>query len=509
MISRRNVLRAGAGLVSAGTVGLSFAPSWAAGTDRAARVPWNRLERRLRGSLVLPTDPDYPRARHLALLQFDAVSPQAIAYCATENDIRECVLFARHHALPVTPRSGGHNLAGWSTTTGLVIDLSRIAHVTPGADTVRVGPGAQAVDILAALAPHGMQLPAGLCATVCPGGFVTGGGIGMTTRVGGLGADRLVSARVVLADGRIVHCSKDRHSELFWALRGGGGGNFGIVSEFEMRPTRIQRVAGYNLAWPWDRAADVTRAWQEWTANGPDALGGTLDLLLTDAAEGVQPLALVGGFLAGPRAELETLLDQLCSLVGSAPTSRETREQSYQAEMMSLWGCSGTAAECHLEGDNPVATVPRHEVIVATGRLLADPLGTTDTEAALTALESGRHAGQFHNLSMYALGGAAGRVRPDETAFAHRSARFFTGYSAGFLHADDFQESHAAAERWVDDGMLVIDPHRGGPAYINFPDLRLPVWQTSYYGANYPRLRRVKRHYDPDAFFHRPQSIEL
>ncbi|MGF0164825.1 FAD-binding oxidoreductase [Streptomyces koyangensis] len=506
MISRRKVLRAGAGVMAAGTAGLSLAPSWTADT---ARVPWDQLGRRLRGRLVLPTDPDYPQAKHLALLQFDAVNPQAIAYCETESDVRECVPFSRHHGLAVTPRSGGHNLAGWSTTTGLVIDLSRMAQVTPGPDTVRIGPGAQAVDVLQALTPHGIQIPAGLCATVCPGGFITGGGIGMTTRAAGLGSDRLESARVVLANGQVVHCSKDRHSELFWALRGGGGGNFGIVTEFEVRPTRIQQVTSYDLAWPWDRAAELTRAWQDWMVNGPDALGGTLNLLLPDAKEGARPLVLVGGFLAGPQSALDPLLDQLGSLAGSAPTSRQVREKSYDAAMMSLWGCTGTAEECHLEGHNPVANVSRHEMIVAPGRLLDDPLGTADTEAALAVLERGRHAGQFHNLSMYALGGAAARIRPDETAFVHRSAQFFTGYSAGFLRAEDFEESRAAAERWVDDGMLVIDPHRRGQAYVNFPDLRLSDWQSSYYGANYARLRRGKQHYDPESFFHRPQSIEV
>jgi FAD/FMN-containing dehydrogenase len=486
---------------------------------RAGGVPWERLRSRLRGPLVLPADAAYPDAKHLAQLRFDVVNPRAIAYCETEADVAACLRFARDHDVAVTPRSSGHSLAGWSTTTGLVIDLSRLAHVVlengengENGETVRVGAGAQAVDVLDRLAPHGRQLPAGLCGTVCLGGFLTGGGIGWTTRYAGLAADRLVAARVTLADGRTVRCTAgagdEEHADLHWALRGGGADNFGIVTEFEVRPTRIARVTTYALSWPWQQAAEAVTAWQQWTAHGPDTLGGTLDVLLDDAAPGAEPVVYVQGCLVGPAEELEPLLDELASLAGFAPASREVAEKSYDAAMMALWGCTGTVEECHLEGHNPVANLPRHQLIASNGRLLDAPLSGSRTGEALAALEAGRRAGQFHNLSMYALGGAAGHPGPGQTAFPHRSARFFTGYSAGFSGTDDAEEAGAAAEGWVAAGMRVLDPERRGAAYLNFPDAGLADWRSSYYGANYARLRAVKRRYDPDGYFRRPQSIE-
>lgn len=228
MLNRRNLLRVGgsAALAAVASGEGLLSPAFGADTD------WTRLAGRLQGDLVLPGDANYPYAKQLQFATFDWVNPQAIAYCETIADVQACVRVARRNGVDVRVRSGGHNFEGWSTGPGLVIDVSRLNHVSVGASTVHMGPGAASIDALAALAPYNKQIIAGTCPTVCPGGFLSGGGIGNQTRRFGLGADRLVSAKVVLADGSVVHCSPTRDSSLFWALRGSGGGSFGIVVDF-------------------------------------------------------------------------------------------------------------------------------------------------------------------------------------------------------------------------------------------------------------------------------------
>ena len=507
MLSRRSLLRAGAGVALVAASGAVF--TTAALGAPAARINWAQLRAHLSGSLVLPSDAAYPQAKHLALLQFDSISPGGIAYCETEADVATCLRFAQDNHIPATPRSGGHSLAGWSTTTGLVIDLSRMKSVAVGPQTVQVGPGVQAVDAMAQLAPHNLQLAAGLCGTVCPGGFVTGGGIGWQTRKFGVGCDHLVSARVVLADGRTVSCSADNEPDLFWALRGGGGGNFGIVTEFELTPTQVPRVVTFDLSWPWEHAFEAVDAWQQWTVHGSRNIGSTVSGLQLDAAAGNVPVLLIqGGYLGSP-ADAEAALNELVSAVGVAPASRVVHDLSYYDAMMANWGCEGTVDQCHLEGYNAVANLPRDLMILVHGRMFDEPLRGAGLRAALDAVTADPHGGQFRNFSLYALGGAANDVGAADTAYVHRNAQFLTGFSAGFATSSDYETDNAAANSWTDKAMAVIDPYSSGHSYVNFPDPDLPNWQHAYYGSNYERLRAVKRAVDPCDFFHRSQSVEV
>ncbi|GAA3061630.1 hypothetical protein GCM10020254_01840 [Streptomyces goshikiensis] len=179
MINRRTLLAAGAGITAtAATVGMASASP----RRRRATGAWERLGASLTGDLVLPGDAQYERARQLANAQFDNIYPQAVVYAETPGDVRTAMRFAQDQGIHTAVRSGGHNYGGWSTTEGLVINLTRIKHVRAGADTVSVGPGVQAVDVVPQLSPHGITVPAGFCPTVSPGGFITGGGTGWQYR---------------------------------------------------------------------------------------------------------------------------------------------------------------------------------------------------------------------------------------------------------------------------------------------------------------------------------------
>ena len=258
MISRRTLFRAGAGAAGLAVLGSPLWPGSATAGPKIRASEWERLRAALSGDVVLPGDPTYDVARVLDNGFFDSIRPQAIARCATVGDVGTCLKFSQDNDISTAVRSGGHSAAGYSTTTGLVLDVSRLNRIevnAGGAGTVTIGPGAQGVDVMATLAAHGLSAVTGNCPTVCAGGYLQGGGMGPLSRKLGVASDRLVAADVVLANGRLVRCSTSREPELFWALRGGGGGNFGVVTRFEIAPSNVTRMVTFSIMWPWAAAA--------------------------------------------------------------------------------------------------------------------------------------------------------------------------------------------------------------------------------------------------------------
>jgi FAD/FMN-containing dehydrogenase len=503
MLDRRSFLGATAALAAAtGFTGVARASAPGTAND------WDRLHRHLSGDVVLPSDAEYEQARKLASAQFDGIRPQAIAYCESEADVALCLRFAQDHDVPTRVRSGGHSFVGWSTGEGLVVDVSRMNHVRTRGGSVRLGPGAQAVDVVDALTPHGITVPAGFCPTVCPGGFVTGGGMGWQFRKYGPASDRLRSARVVLADGSRVVASRHEHPDLYWALRGGGGGNFGVVTDFELAPTVEPSVVHFTLNWSWDMADTVLSRWQVWADNTPADLAPRAGLLLDDAKPGAVPKVIVTGVHFGDRAAADALLDALVGLVGVAPVNRNVEELSYDRAMMRQFGCENSSvAQCHLTGANPEALLPRTRFVVHRSRMFNATLPDTGVAALLAAFDADRRAGQYRWLGFLSLGKNANTVPSGATAYVHRDANLFAVYTVGLASPTPAPEEHAAAMAWVGGGFAAMDTHANGRTYVNYPDEALPNWQDAYYGDNYRRLVTVKRKYDPYSFFTFPHGV--
>src|SRR5215469_2673345 len=231
-----------------------------------AEADWSALDVSLEGSLIRPTMPSYMTARQLFNPRFDDVQPMAIAYCASPLDVQHSLAFARRFDLPLACRAGGHSYGGYSTTSGLVVDVTRMKDVSVdvAAGTATVGAGARLIDVYAALATHGLIVPAGSCPTVGIAGLTQGGGLGVLGRKFGLTCDNLLSAQVVVADGRLLTCDAGQESDLFWALRGGGGGNFGVVTSLTFQAHPVTTLSLFTLQWPWSSAATVVDAWQHW-----------------------------------------------------------------------------------------------------------------------------------------------------------------------------------------------------------------------------------------------------
>jgi FAD/FMN-containing dehydrogenase len=190
--------------------------------------------------------------------------------------VSTCLAFVRKFALPVAARSGGHSYAGWSSTTGLMVDVTAMNSFQVGSgQTVCVGTGLHLIDLYNRLAAHGLAVPGGSCPTVGVAGLTLGGGVGVLARAYGLTSDALEAVQIVTADGTVRSCHASSNSDLFWACRGGGGGNFGIATAFTFRAHRLSKLVVFFLSWPWSQAAKVVAGWQSWAPYQPTTCGRT------------------------------------------------------------------------------------------------------------------------------------------------------------------------------------------------------------------------------------------
>jgi FAD/FMN-containing dehydrogenase len=459
----------------------------------AGRPDWAALRAKVAGGVLLPGDAGYDAARRAYDTLFDGNKPAAVARCTRPEDVQACVEFARAAGLRIAARSGGHSYAGYSTPTGgLVVDLAGMRSVQARADgTAVVGAGARLIDVDAALAGAGRCLPAGSCPTVGVAGLTLGGGIGVLARRYGLTCDKLVAARVVTADGRLLTASEASEPDLFWALRGGGGGNFGIVTSFTFATEPASKLTVFSIEFPSGSAAAVVGAWQDWVAAAPDALWSNCVL-----RAGSPPAVRVGGCFVGTPATLRPLLADLVTATGTHPdpADQTVTEKGYLAAMRYFAGCSaGELSECRLKSEGGKLG---RAGFVAASAILAGPIAQP---AKLVALLAGRTR---MDLLLDSLGGAVARLAPGATAFPHRTALASAQIYAGTDAAGRAKATKAVAEVRAGLQRLV-----GGRAYVNYIDPRQPGWGGAYYGANLGRLREVARRYDPDRVFDFPQGV--
>ncbi|HEY1351420.1 MAG TPA: FAD-binding oxidoreductase [Ktedonobacteraceae bacterium] len=465
---------------------------------------WSKLAVRL----LRPQDAGYPAAHRLFSTRFDDILPQGVAYCATPEDVQACLGFARRFQLPLALRSGGHSYAGYSTTTGLLLDVTRMnqVHVDAESGTATIGAGARLIDVYASLARDGLALPAGSCPTVGITGLTLGGGIGVLGRKFGLTCDNLRSARLVLASGEPLTCDQQMHPDLFWALRGGGGGNFGVVTSLTFEAHAVPQLTICTLSWPWENAAAVVDAWQRWGPQAPDELWSNCLLLGTTPASG-DPLVRVNGIYVGSAASLSPLLQQLSEQVGSAPASSIVASDSLLDAMLVEAGCYGVSvAACHLPGQSPQGQLKR-DTSQARSDYVASLLPRPAIDVLVNAIGRRQASGMpGGGIGMDAWGGAIARVAADATAFVHRAALFSIQYTASWNPTDP-AALRTGNVSWLRNTWQAMRPYVNGEAYQNYIDPDLADWQQAYYGANLPRLRQVKAIYDPTNLFRFAQSI--
>jgi len=468
----------------------------------AAASSWSALARDLDGTLVRPGDAKWTTAHQLYNTRFDGLKPAAVAYVAHADDIRTTLSYARAHNIRVAIRNGGHSYAGWSSGNGkLILDVSKLNRIRVGGGSAVVGAGSKLIDVYRGLTAHGVTIPAGSCPSVGVSGLVLGGGHGVVSRAYGLTCDSLTQATLITADGKEITASATTNKNLFWALRGAGNGNFGVVTELHFKTHPAPQAVSAYVTWPWSKAAAVVRAWQEWGPDQPDEIWSSCHL-----ENGGSPTVSVAAFSLGTYGELQNALDRLAARVGAPARSVSLNRHSYEGAMEAYAGCTSfrTEAQCHLPGTtpnrNPEGALGR-ETYTARSDFFDRSISAAGIQTLLTRVSA--VPGGAGSIALTALGGAVNRVSPTATAFVHRRSRMLAQYLASW-HSGT---AGTTAQSWLTKTHNAMRPYASGAAYQNYTDPTLTNWRKAYYGDAASRLAQVKKQYDPNRFFTYPQAL--
>jgi FAD/FMN-containing dehydrogenase len=456
----------------------------------------------LTGRILYPGDPGWDEARKGFALwaDYDANVPRVIVFCQNTQDVANAVRWARENKVPLRPRCGRHSYEAYSSLIkdGIIIDVSPMNSVQASRDNplAQVGAGLQMEDLFEALGELGLTIPGATGPTVGLAGLVLGSGFGVTSRKWGLTCDNLVDIELVTADGEIVHANAQENSDLFWACRGGGGGNFGIATTFTFTVHKVANVAVYNITWSWDQFDAVVRRWQAWAPEVDEGLSSALALLAT------RDINMYGQFTAEDQE-----LPRIYSLL--APMLTKTPPLSLSVQIMPH--LQGTRVIMELDPRNPQANLIPHsddQIFKSTSSFAYKPFPPKAIQTLRTYLEEtpalSCSPSQPSMVQLLGGGGYPSRIPPDATAVFARQAKFVVQYDAYWTAPEDGAKTVA----WIEAFRNAMAPYTSG-AYVNYVDASIQDWQRAYYGTNLERLVEVKRKYDPENVFNFAQSIPL
>jgi FAD/FMN-containing dehydrogenase len=448
------------------------------------------LRTSLTGELLLPEDTGFDECRKVFNAMHDK-RPGVIVRCASTADVVSAVNFAREQGLVVAVRSGGHSVAGLSICDGgILIDLAGLKKidVDPQAMTARCGGGVLWGEFDAATQQHGLHTPGGRVTTTGVGGFTTGGGYGWTSSKYGLTCDNLISAEVVLADGRVVRASEREHEDLFWGIRGGGG-NFGIVTEFEYRlhPLGPLVLAGLAL-WPIERAGEVLRAWRDYVSHAPDELS-TAFATVTAPPEDFVPAHLRG----------QTVLGLVAMYVGDPEVGVKVMQplRDLRPVVDLIHPMPYTAFQAIID---PMA--PKAQRSYWRGEYLHGLSDDAINTFVLHAAELTTAGRPLTQVIIFRIGQVVAAVPDESTAFSHRDAEYLFHPITVWQQPDQDERLITATRAFCE----AMRPFATGGAYLNFtPEDRV---RDAYGAEKYARLVAVKDRYDPDNLFQLNQNIK-
>ena len=449
------------------------------------------LRKGFSGQVLEPGQPGYDESRRLFNSMFDH-HPAVVARCATTADVAAAVNAAREHQLAVAVRCGGHSFSGLSSCDdGMLIDLGGLKSITvdPQARTARAGGGVLWGEFDAATQEHGLHTPGGRVTTTGLGGFTTGGGYGWTSSKYGLACDNLISAKVVLADGSVARASEPEHTDLFWGIRGGGG-NFGIVTEFEFRlhPLGPIVVAGLTM-FPIDRAPDVIRRWRDWSDAAPDEVATGCAVVTAPPEEFVPPelrgrqvFGIIALYAGDPEAGARALrpikdLSPAVHHIGPMPYT------AFQAALDPLAPYGGTR-------------------FYARGEYLPE-FGDGAIDAFLAhAPDLVARSHPLSQMIIFRIGQGVAALPDEATAFSHRDANYLFHPITAWTDPADDERMTAAARAFAG----AMRPFSTGASYLNFTHETDRV-RDAYGDVKYARLVALKNTYDPGNLFRLNQNI--
>jgi len=450
-----------------------------------------QLQRAIRGTVILPTDVTYHRDRQMTLYSVQEF-PQLIVFCEVFEDVRHCLRFARKYDLRVAIRSGGHSTGGFSVNSGMVVDVSRIKDVVVDAKAKRVvaGAGATIGDLNARLSLYRLHVPIGNCHDVCIGGFMQGGGYGFSSRMFGMNCDNVIEVLVMLADERIVTANATQNSDLFWAICGGTGGNFGVLLQITYTLHELGDVWGFGLEWPIDNdegiddaAAALVEMQKNYMRSGAPKELGYLTLV---AWQNEIPVLLMRGMYLGSKQFGQSAIDSIRKCKGAK---------------FKDFGVGRYSEIDHdvVDGLPPVPDLAREE---KQSGYITKRLSQLNWAQMLRVFLESPNRSSLVCIEPY--GGAITAKKAGENAFIHREVDMDLFLDV-FWMSEDEQRTDAIA--FLDRFMGNMAPHLNGESYQNYPRRSQTDYRRSYWGRWYETLLAVKQKYDPTNFFQYGQSI--
>ena len=473
--NRRGFLNAMAGAL---VLSAQLRPGLAIGADRAPATPQDQK------GVVWLRDAE-ARATQDAYNLRTALPPQFRALCMDNDGVTRALGWALENDVPFSIRSGGHCFEGLSQSLGLVIDLRRMSRIEiEDGSQLTVQPGANLGQINSVTGTIDHVLPAGFCQGVAIGGHFGGGGLGLLSRPYGLTCDHLLSAKILTANAGIIDVSPEEHADLFWALRGGGSGSFGIVLSMSFQLRHVSQPEMFEADWllaPQD-AAVLIETWQQLTHDLDRKISAFLFIHVRPDGKMHLRTRLIA---SAPSPALQQLAERLTS---AAPSIVEPVfiKRSFPELADRLWPRTYNPKEYSKHSNN----------------FLPGPVAEDIWLDVLSALQAGQQSNQA--LTIEALGGAIDDIAPDATAFVHRGRpAFLVHFQTDTLNGRGFDGNISAMRSTQQKLLSAAMPG----AYVNYPDLDLPDWTRSYWGGNYRRLSVIKNEYDPQNIFNHAQSV--
>ncbi|WP_240627509.1 FAD-binding oxidoreductase [Streptomyces scopuliridis] len=477
---------AGAGAVVLPGIAAAEAPGASAATRGADGATCEPAQ--LTGRIVRPNDPNYASAS-LGWDELFVHYPLVIVYAQNTQDVVNALTWARQHDVALRVRSGGHSLEGWSNVdNGIVIDVSELksAHIDTAARTATVGAGLNQLEAVTTLAKKNFAVTTGTEGSVGLAGATLGGGFGFLTRYLGMACDSLIGAEIVVAEGadcaKVIRADLKNHSDLLWALRGAGNGNFGIATSLTYKVAPLKSVTYVQATW--DGLGDLHGVFDTWQRTAPvadDRLGTQLEvhrnqiLLFAVLAEGTPAEAkkLLAPILSVGRPNVSVQVGNWGDVYAGfqIPTENEPANWKFFSQFT----------------DKPF---PRKAISVIASFMRDAP--TDDT-----------------NFFTQAFGGAVRKSPRGGTAFPHRDALFYSEPGVGWGTRGEpgsGDELTTQAQTWIAEFSQALRPYVNG-AYVNVPNIGMQDWETAYWESNFDRLRKVKAQYDPRNVFQYEQSI--
>ncbi len=440
----------------------------------------------LTGRIVLPNNPLYNELRqgyNRAIQQY----PVVIDYCQNEADVSNAVLWAREHDVPIRIRSGGHNYEGYSNgNCTLVIDISEMntMEIDECEGVLRVQAGVTNGQVYGFVSSRGYPFPGGTCPTVGVSGYASGGGWGLSCRMFGLGCDSLLEIRMVNFEGKVLTANRMRNADLFWALRGAGGGNFGVITGMTFRlPPRLNRVTLIEIDYLHVSSREQVRflqTWQNWLASADNRMT-LIARIYNSESDGLAMLAR--GIFYGEPEEAREILRCFLALENAEPNF----EYVSFLEAVTIIG----------------SFYPPFEKFQSVSRFVLRELSVKECETLAEIVSRPPQGSVFAGVSLYALGGRVADIGVNETAFFYRQA----GY---ILWLETVWENNRFAQEnmdWINMWFPCFASMTEG-SYVNFPYDELPCYLEEYYGEHAGVLRKIKEKYDPLNVFTYPQGID-